>query len=88
MKRLRLELKQTMDMYNSACKEATSTISDVFFYRNIVSVSRQENFSNGRQKKNVNLSKPSLLKKLHWLWQKWRGIGRRLPWKQPICNNG
>lgn len=29
MKRLRLKLKQTMDLYNSACKETVSTQSKV-----------------------------------------------------------
>jgi len=31
MKRLRLELKQTMDMYNSACKQAISAKNQVMF---------------------------------------------------------
>lgn len=32
MKRLKLELKQTMDMYSSACKEAISANNKVMFY--------------------------------------------------------
>jgi len=31
MKRLRLELKQTMDMYSSACKQAISAKNQVMF---------------------------------------------------------
>jgi hypothetical protein len=34
MKRLRLELKQTMDMYNSACKEAVAARHRVRSYYN------------------------------------------------------
>lgn len=33
MKRLKLELKQTMDMYNTACKEAVSAKQMVFSVR-------------------------------------------------------
>lgn len=32
MKRLKLELKQTMDMYSSACKEAISAKNKVHIY--------------------------------------------------------
>lgn len=31
MKRLRLELKQTMDMYNAACKEAVTAQQKVIY---------------------------------------------------------
>ena len=33
MRRLRLELKQTMDMYSSACKEALTARQEVLYYR-------------------------------------------------------
>lgn len=33
MRRLRLELKQTMDMYSSACKQAISAKNQVCIYR-------------------------------------------------------
>ena len=36
MKRLKLELKQTMDMYNTACKEAVSAKKKVFPHRHML----------------------------------------------------
>lgn len=40
MKRLKLELKQTMDMYSSACKEAISAKNKVHIILNSISHAR------------------------------------------------
>ena len=43
MRRLRLELKQTMDMYSSACREALTARQEVFYYTHCSKIDLHDN---------------------------------------------